>query len=273
MNANARTLYLYSGNDTRVLRDGHCLRVRQQSRADRYYAIHRIANIVSGTKVQWDSDALMLCAENRIDIHFVSRRHQIIACFNAPCQPTLENLQQQINRYSALPGSKQHFERWLAVQHHMITAIIAEELNVGHRRLLSHGLNAVIETRLNGYVPHKQYRLYCQHVIALHQITFGRYLKAHAVDSRHIAFALIGHSIEKAMAKLCTLRFLPVMLGDLRRHARSLRKHGRFNPCQLQLRAIKLFEKHKTHQLEWLDYYCRQFILHVYETLREHDHA
>jgi len=68
-----KPLYLRGGPGMRVEADGPALRVRRPARAAQWFPLARLARVVSSGAVQWDCEALLLCAETGTPVVFLQR--------------------------------------------------------------------------------------------------------------------------------------------------------------------------------------------------------
>lgn len=68
-----KPLYLRGGPGMRVEADGPALRVRRPARAAQWFPLTRLARVVSSGAVQWDCEALLLCAETGTPVVFLQR--------------------------------------------------------------------------------------------------------------------------------------------------------------------------------------------------------
>jgi hypothetical protein len=107
-----KPLYL-AGADTEVVLDGPALRISQPAHADRWFPLQRLSRVVSGTHVQWQTEALMACAGESVTVSFLGRDGSLQARCIGRHPERLNGLQQRLNDLLESADGLADYRQWL----------------------------------------------------------------------------------------------------------------------------------------------------------------
>jgi hypothetical protein len=107
-----KPLYV-QGTGTRVERDGPALKVACPERAERWFPLRRISQVVSSAQVAWSTPALLACAEEGITVSFLAEDGAIVArVVGRPGER--DELRQRWGDFLLRPDWRTLYEQWLA---------------------------------------------------------------------------------------------------------------------------------------------------------------
>lgn len=112
-----KPLYLL-GRDIRIERDGPALRVAGIGRADCWFPLRRISRVVSATRVDWSTGALLACAESGITVSFLNEDGAVLARLLGRPRERVE-LRQRWADFLLRPDWRMHYGQWLAAMERM----------------------------------------------------------------------------------------------------------------------------------------------------------
>lgn len=73
-----KPLYLKAG-DLKVIQDGPSLKVVRAGHADGWFPLRRVSRVISSTRVDWRSEALLACAQEGITVSFLDDAGAVVA--------------------------------------------------------------------------------------------------------------------------------------------------------------------------------------------------
>jgi len=109
----AQPLYIATGSDTRVVLDGPALCVQREERAEQFFPLQRIARVHSSDRVDWSTRALLACAEQGINVLFISEEGTVRArLLGRPGER--DELLLRFSEFMLLPQAGDLYAHWLA---------------------------------------------------------------------------------------------------------------------------------------------------------------
>lgn len=118
-----KPLYL-KGGDTRAGLDGPELKVEQPGRAECWFPLRRISQVISSPRVQWTSEALLACAAEGITVTFLEDSGTVLArLVGRPGER--EEIRQRLADLLVKPGWRDDYTAWLAGMEQMAARSVA----------------------------------------------------------------------------------------------------------------------------------------------------
>jgi len=269
---NKQTLYLCPEKSTVIFRDGPALRVKQQECADRLYPINRIASIVTSNNAQWETAALMLCSENNVAVHFISKHGEIKAHLLSPVnqQRTLD-INTILQQYLHLSDSDKRFKSWLEVQYYMAYRFLSERLAVSYNHLCHSSISDVINAKLDRHIKMAELRIFQKRICRYHIIAVADHLRAMGIDTHSPLLQLAKVNFAKDLGHLCYLLNQHNAVVYLNHLYHLARKNGRERPVVNQFHSIEFFEKTTQCHTGIFESCFREFFQHILESIKTND--
>lgn len=112
-----KPLYV-QGTETHVKRDGPALKVVRSGRAERWFPLRRISQVVSSAHVDWSVQALLACAEVGITVSFLDEEGALVARVVGRSGERVE-LGQRFADFLLRPDWRTLYELWLSAMERM----------------------------------------------------------------------------------------------------------------------------------------------------------
>lgn len=117
----ARPLYLVGSGHIVLTADGPALVVRINRRAPVRYPVVRVARIVSGPSVQWESGALTICIRERVPVVFTERDGTVVSRLE-PMARLPSSLAQMLEQWLGQASWRASFDNWLRAERMRVIA-------------------------------------------------------------------------------------------------------------------------------------------------------
>lgn len=108
-------LYLYGQTATQVSADGPALLVRPAHKAAQRYPLSRLARIISGPRVEWQSSALAICLRERLPIVFLDAAGEPTG-YLLPVQGKPSRLNNDLEELLDRSDWPLHYNHWLRAE-------------------------------------------------------------------------------------------------------------------------------------------------------------
>ena len=129
-----KPLYV-KGGETRIDQDGPALKVGHPRRADCWYPIARLSRVISATRVQWSSEALLACAAAGVSVCFLDDDGRLVArLVGRPGER--EEIRQRLADFQLQPDWAEVYGLWLSGMEQMALRSLARRvgLDLTHRQ-------------------------------------------------------------------------------------------------------------------------------------------
>lgn len=125
-----RPLYLAPSAETWVGLDGPALRVSSLEQAERLFPLRRIGRVHTNARVEWETEALMACAERGIPVVFVDEDGQVLArLLGRPGER--DELRNRLIAFLLRPESLGMLRHWMQTSRHRAARWAAIKLRLG----------------------------------------------------------------------------------------------------------------------------------------------
>lgn len=264
-----KTLYLEGGTRPHVLRDGPALRVRARNSADRLYPLRRLANIVVKGQVEWDTDALLACAEAAIPVSFVRRDGSLRARLSSPAGRSLADLGKLVETWFSHPDAGAMYRLWVNTQCRIARDRLRREMDLSSWPADPARLHNLLEQRARRYVRAPQLRSFEQQLPGLIRGEAVRLLAEAGVDSHAPLLLLQGVDLAIDFAVIVNWRLQARKIAYLKKRCASARRAGRARPEIGWRDAIHFFEQRKQETARELRSLLVALYAHLIEESRE----
>lgn len=124
-----KPLYV-AGAETRVERDGPALRIARPGRAERWFPLRTVSQVVSATQVEWETAALLGCAEHGISVSFLDEQGTVQARLLGRAGERLE-LRQRLADFLLRPDWRALYGQWLTAVERMAVRSVVRRSGLG----------------------------------------------------------------------------------------------------------------------------------------------
>jgi hypothetical protein len=124
-----KPLYV-DGADTRVEQDGPALKVLCPGRAERWFPLRRVSQVVSAARVEWATGALLACAEVGITVSFLAEDGSVVARVLGKAGKRME-LPQRFADFLLRPDGRELYEQWLKAMERMAVRSVGRRAGAG----------------------------------------------------------------------------------------------------------------------------------------------
>jgi hypothetical protein len=118
------------GADTRVERDGPALRIARPGRAERWFPLRVLSQVVSAERVEWATDALLACAGQGITVSFLDEDGTVLARLLGKPGERME-LPQRLADFLLRPDWPARYDAWQAAMERMAVRSVARRAGLG----------------------------------------------------------------------------------------------------------------------------------------------
>lgn len=124
-----KPLYV-DGTGTRVERDGPALRIARPGRAERWFPLRVLSQVVSAERVEWATDALLACAGQGITVSFLDEDGAVLARVLGKPGERME-LRQRLADFLLRPDWPALYDAWQAAMERMAVRSVARRAGLG----------------------------------------------------------------------------------------------------------------------------------------------
>ncbi len=245
-----KTLYLDGQNATRVLRDGPALRVRRAGAADALFPLGRLGRVVVRGQVEWQTSALLACAEGGVPVAFLNAQGRLRArVVGDPPSPDVAGITSSFRVLLHGPGGRERYRDW--VRAHLRRAVLG--FVPWHARAGAipspKAVKRMMDQRLRGYVKMPELRRFDRQLHGLVNERADRCIRKAGLTLDPGELAKLAINPTRDFADIITVRALVPRERFIRR--RWMQSRRRLE-CRARLewrQAVQFAEEHGT----WID--------------------
>ena len=251
--------------------DGPALRVRQEGSSDRLFPIQRLSTIVVSGCVQWDTPALLHCAEQGVSINFLSKKGSVRARVISGIEHKNDyDFNDIINQYIELPGCEKIYRRWLLTQRFFTQQELADALNINCKNLYGKNYDEVLQAKLYANAGHKDLLFFNKYLHQLIVIYITEKLLEKGIDIESPILDLAGINLVSDLSDLCHTKVMKKIVTFIRHLYNRSRKRCCARPTISISQVIQLFEQQKECLDAAIERYFRRFFQHILSTIYDH---
>ena len=267
----AKTLYLDGRQPLRVSRDGPALRVRAQASADRLFPLHRLRRIVVSGRVEWCTDALLVCADANIPISFLASEGRLRARLLAPgAGSSVIALGDALEMMLGAPDGRQGYLDWVSGCAHQARLQLVHSADRGAWPTQPAVIRRMLFERARFYVRAPDLRRFDRRLNALLNAHLSQLLVSAGVVCDSAVLALQDIDLVRDFGNILIWRLQNAKLRFLKRQYHRARRNGQAFP-KLPLASTAGFYESRASLIE--DEFSRllqRFHLHLIEVIDNH---
>lgn len=124
-----KPLYV-DGLETRVEYDKPALRIERPDKAVRWFPLRTVSQVVSASRVHWETEALLACAELGIPVSFLDSEGALLARVTGRSSKRAE-FGQRFSDFLQRPDWEEHYEVWLTGMERMAARSVIRRAGLG----------------------------------------------------------------------------------------------------------------------------------------------
>jgi len=267
----AKTLYLDGRQPLRVLRDGPALRVRAPASADRLFPLHRLRQVVVSGRVEWCTDALLVCADANIPISFLAGEGRLRArLLAADTGSSIINLGDALEMMLDRPDGHQAYLDWVSGCAHQARLQLVHSADRGVWPTQPAVMRKMLFERARHYVRAPDLRRFDRQLNALLNAHLSQLLYSSGIACDSALLAVRDINLIRDFGNILIWHLQNAKLRFLKRRYHRARRNGQaFSELQLATTAT-FYESRTAHIEDEFNRLLQRFHRHLIEVIDSH---
>lgn len=266
-----KTLYIAGQSQLRVLRDGPALRIRTPRSADCLFPLRRLRRIVVSGHVDWCTDALLACADAKIQISFLTGNGVLRARLLGPApSSSLIALGDAFEMLLEQTDGFRTYQDWIQGCAQQARRRLLHESNHAYYTMRASELRRLLFERARRHARAPDLRRFDRRVYALLVAHLSQLLAESGLNCDNPVFALHGADLMRDFANILIWHFQIAKLQFLKRLFTRALRNGCALPSLPMTSAAGFYEERAAGVEVAFDRLIHRFHRYLLEVMDNH---